>query len=155
MQEATTWANTICIVVVICALCEMMLPQGNVAKAFHFVLGMFLIVAILVPFSDMVKSGLHFKEKFSLSDNDVRLSGMDDLSIAYGKSVIENLVAETLEENQMTYKKITVTMDSSEGKCIDMIKVDICTDMTEQSRWKEYQRCVKEKTGIVPVVCAE
>ncbi len=155
MKEMLTWADMLCTVAVICALCEIMIPQGNIARMFHFVLGMFLIVAILVPFSKMVKSGMDFKEDFSFAENQTSLSGMEDLSIAYGKRAVENIIAETLQENHLSYKKITVTMDSSQGNCIDMIEVTICTEITEKNRWKSYQQCIKEKTGITPFICAE
>ena len=156
MTQVSTWANTICTVAVLCALCEMIIPQGNVAKVLHFVLGMFLIIAILIPLSEAVHTKIDFKKDIAMTEEDnLRISAMDDLSIAYGKEVIENLIAETLEENNLTYQKIAVTMDSSGGSRIDMIKVTIYTDISERNRWKEYQQCIKEKTGIQPTVCTE
>ncbi len=156
MTQVSTWANTICTVAVLCALCEMIIPQGNVAKVLHFVLGMFLIIAILIPLSEAVHTKIDFKKDIAMTEEDnLRISAMDDLSIAYGKEVIENLIAETLEENNLTYQKIAVTMDSSGGSRIDMIKVTIYTDISERNRWKEYQQCIKEKTGIEPAICTE
>ena len=153
MEEIIKWANIVCTVAVICSLCEMIIPQGNLSKAFYFVLGIFLIVSVLIPFSDMIKN-FHIESVFREENKVVgaEITAVDDLSIAYGKSVIEDIVADTLQENHLPYEKIEINMDSSQGKSIDIIRAEIYVGAEEQNRLEEYRTAVKEKTGIIPSI---
>ena len=153
MEEIIKWANIVCTVAVICSLCEMIIPQGDLSKAFYFVLGIFLIVSVLIPFSDMIKN-FRIESVFREENRVVsaEMTAVDDLHIAYGKSVIEDIVADTLKENHLPYEKIEINMDSSQGKSIDIIRAEIYVGAEEQNRLEEYRTAVKEKTGIIPSI---
>ncbi len=153
MEELTSWATAVCTVAVICTLFEMLAPSGNISKMLNFVLGLFLVVAVLVPFANMIESNsLNFKsiefkeEEFTLSEK------VSDLTIASGKSAIEKLVAQCMEEKEIPYKKIVVNMDSSDGYSIDIIRVEIYVSAEYRNSLAEIQNAVKEKTGITPDV---
>ena len=58
MDGLTSWAGAVCTVAVVCALFEMLAPQGSVVKMLNFVLGLFLVVAIIGPFARNIKGQL-------------------------------------------------------------------------------------------------
>lgn len=153
MEGLTSWATAVCAVAVICTLFEMLAPSGNVSKMLHFVLGLFLVVAVLVPLASIINSdslnfdSIEFKEEdFTLSEQ------VGNLTIASGKSAIEKLVAQCMEEKEIPYKKITVSMDSSNGNSIDIIRVEIYVSSEYRNSLMEIQNAVKEKAGITPDV---
>ncbi|MEE0930336.1 MAG: stage III sporulation protein AF [Acutalibacteraceae bacterium] len=153
MQEITLWANAVCAVAIVCAIFEMLAPNGNVSKMLNFVLGLFLVVAVLVPFTNLIKLGTIEDNNIDIKQEEITFSEqVGDLTIACGKSVIENLVADCLKEKEIKYKKIQVNMDSSTGNSIDIIKVKIYLSTTYRNQITEIQNIVKEKTGITPDV---
>lgn len=153
MTAITSWATAVCAVAVICSLYDMLVPQSNTSKMLNFVLGMFLIVAILIPFVNIIKSDSFnlkqvkfISEEFTLSNNNT------NLTIALGKSTVEKIIADCLKEKDITYKKIAVAMDSSNGNSIDIIRADIYVESKYRNQLIDIQSVVKEKTGITPDV---
>lgn len=153
MNAITSWAASVCIVAVICAIYDMLVPEGNTSKMLNFVLGMFLIVAILIPFVNIVKSEpLNFKniefnsEEFTLSEEN------NNLTLAVGKSTVEKIISDSLKEKDIIYKKIVVDMDSSNGNSIDIIRAKIYVESDYRNQIIDIQRIVQEKTGITPDV---
>lgn len=153
MQEITLWANAVCAVAIVCAIFEMLAPDGNVSKMLNFVLGLFLVVAVLVPFANLIKSGVIEPDKIDIEQEEFTFyEQVGDLTIACGKSVIKNVVADCLKEKEIEYKKIQVSMDSSTGESIDIIRVEIYVSTAYRNQLTEIQNIVKEKTGITPDV---
>lgn len=153
MTAITSWATTICVVAVICSLYDMVMPEGNTSKMLDFVLGMFLIVAILIPFVDIIKSDSFNIKEIKFTSEEFRLSEDNtNLTITLGKSAVEKIIADCLNEMDITYKKITIAMDSSNGNSIDIIRADIYVDSKYRNQLIEIQSTVKEKTGITPDV---
>ena len=153
MSAITSWATAVCVVAVICSLYDMLVPEGNTSKMLNFVLGMFLIVAILIPFVNIVKSepfnlkNIEFNsEEFTLSEEN------DDLTLAVGKSTVEKIIADVLKEKIIDYKKIIIDMDSSNGDSIDIIRAEIYVESDYRNQLIDIQNAVKEKTGITPDV---
>ena len=153
MAELTEWAGAVCAAAVICAVSEILLPDGSVAKTVKFVLGLFLIVSVMLPLVNMLRScTFDFKNiKIPESKTDI-VQKTDNLSMTYGKSIIQKLVTDCLDENSIRYEKTDVIMDSSDGKSIDIIRVCIYIRADERNSLAEIQRLVKEKTGITPDV---
>ena len=153
MTAITSWATAICAVAVLCSLYDMLVPKGSTSKMLNFVLGMFLIVAIMIPFVNIIKSeSFNIKEikfigeDFTLSDNNA------DLTLTLGKATVEKIIADCLKDNDITYKKIAVAMDSSNGDSIDIIRADIYLESKYRNQLIDIQNAVKEKTGITPEV---
>ena len=118
-----------------------------------FVLGMFLIVAILIPFVNILKSNPFDFKEIEYNSNSFTLSGEnDDLTLSVGKSTVERIIASTLDEKAIDYKKIVVDMDSSNGNSIDIIRAEIYVASNYRNQLIDIQNTVKEKTGITPDV---
>lgn len=153
MGGLTSWAGAVCTVAVVCALFEMLAPQGSILKILNFVLGLFLAVAIIVPFANMLNSdNLSFKDIEFNQESFQLPQCSDDLTVAIGKDAVKNIIAKVLDEKAIPYKKIEINMDSSNGTSIDMIMADIYISGKERDKLPEIQKTVKEKTGITPNV---
>lgn len=153
MSAITSWATAVCIVAVICSLYDMLIPDGNTSKMLDFVLGMFLIVAILIPFVNIVKSEpLNFKNIEFNSKDFTMSTENEDLIIDVGKSTVEKIISDSLKEKNISYKKIVIDMDSSNGNSIDIIRAKIYVENSYRNQIIDIQNIVKEKTGITPDV---
>lgn len=153
MSAITSWAGAVCAVAVICTLYDMLVPEGNTSKMLNFVLGMFLVVAILIPFANILKSGdFNFKDIEYNSQSFTLTEESDDLTLSVGKSTVEKIIAEALQEKEISYKKIVVDMDSSNGNSIDIIRAEIHVTSDYRNQLIDIQNTVKEKTGITPDV---
>ncbi|MEE0060204.1 MAG: stage III sporulation protein AF [Acutalibacteraceae bacterium] len=151
MSVISSWAASVCTVAIICALFDMLVPEGNTTKMLNFVLGTFLVVAIIIPFVDIVKSGSFKVDDIRFDDSNYTLIQQnEDLTLEVGKSTIENIIAKVLQEKNIAYKKIVINMDSSTNKSIDIIRAEIYINSTNRNRLVEIQRIVKEQTGITP-----
>ncbi len=153
MSVISSWAASLCTVAIICAVLDMLVPQGNTTKMLNFVLGTFLVVAIIIPFVDIVKSGSFKADDIKFDDNNYTLTQQnEDLTLEVGKATVENIISKVLAENNIAYKKIVVSMDSSTNNSIDIIRAEIHINSTDRNRLVEIQEIVKEKTGITPDV---
>lgn len=153
MSVISSWATSVCTVAIICALFDMLVPEGNTTKMLNFVLGTFLVVAIIIPFVDIVKSGSFKVDDIRFDDSNYTLTQQnEDLTLEVGKSTIENIIAKVLQEKNIAYKKIVINMDSSTNKSIDIIRAEIYINSTNRNRLVEIQSIVKEQTGITPDV---
>lgn len=153
MSAITSWATAVCIVAVICSLYDMLIPDGNTSKMLDFVLGMFLIVAILIPFVNIVKSEpLNFKNIEFNSKDFTMSTENEDLIVDIGKSTVEKIISDSLKEKNISYKKIVIDMDSSNGNSIDIIRAKIYVENSYRNQIIDIQNIVKEKTGITPDV---
>lgn len=153
MAGITSWAAAVCAVAVICSLFEMLAPTGSTSKMLNFVLGLFLVVAVLVPFAKLMNSDFLKNGDINFEQQEFELPHQtDNLTIAVGKSAIEKIVSQSLNEKEIPYKKIDVTMDSSNNSSIDMIVVDVYVESKYRNQLYEIQNTVKEKTGITPNV---
>lgn len=151
MSVISSWAASVCTVAIICALFDMLVPEGNTTKMLNFVLGTFLVVAIIIPFVDIVKSGSFKVDDIRFDDSNYTLTQQnEDLTLEVGKSTIENIIAKVLQEKNIAYKKIVINMDSSTNKSIDIIRAEIYINSTNRNRLVEIQSIVKEQTGITP-----
>lgn len=153
MNIISSWAASVCIVSIICALFDMLVPEGNTTKMLNFVLGTFLVVAIVIPFVDIVKFGSFKVDDIKFDDSNYTLTQQnDDLTLEVGKSTIERIITKVLQQKNIAYKKIIINMDSSTNKSIDIIRAEIHINSTDRNRLVEIQSIVKEQTGITPEV---
>lgn len=153
MSELTNWAGAVCATAVICALSEMLIPEGSTAKTVKLVLGLFLIVSVLIPIVNILRHGTFDMKNLSIPQNKTDIvQKADNLSMTYGKSIVQKLISDCLDEKDIKYEKIDVSMDSSDGKSIDIIRAGIYIHAEERNSLAEIQRLVKEKTGITPDV---
>ncbi len=153
MEQITQWATTVCIVAVACSLIEILAPSGEASKMINFVLGLFLVVAVLLPVGNSLKSGELRLDNIEFSQNSTTLPEKTaDLTITVGESAVENLIINALQQEKIEYKKITVNMDSSTGDSIDIIRAEICVDKSYRNKLVQVQSMVEENTGIKPTV---
>lgn len=153
MSAISSWAASVCTVAIICALFDMLVPQGNTTKMLNFILGTFLVVAIVIPFVDIIQSGAFNTDDINFDDSNYTLVEQnEDLTLEVGKKTVEKIIAKVLQEKNIEYRKIVINMDSSTNSSIDIIRAEIYINNTSRNRLTEIQSIVKKQTGITPDV---
>lgn len=153
MEEITQWANAVCVVAVVCSIIELVAPKGEINKMINFILGLFLVVSVLFPVANSLKlDNFRIDKMENYSQNFTFQMDTDNLTIQVGKSAIEKLIANALDQQNINYKKIIVNMDSSTGDSIDIIRAEIYVDKSYRNNLIRVQDIVEKSIGIKPSV---
>lgn len=153
MEEITQWANAVCAVAVVCSIIELVAPKGEINKMINFILGLFLVVSVLFPVANSLKlDNFRIDDTQNYSQNFTFQEDTDNLTIQVGKSAIEKLIANALDQQNINYKKIIVNMDSSTGDSIDIIRAEIYVDKSYRNNLIQVQDIVEKSIGIKPSV---
>ncbi|MEF2920045.1 MAG: stage III sporulation protein AF [Acutalibacteraceae bacterium] len=153
MEEITQWANAVCVVAVVCSIIELVAPKGEINKMINFILGLFLVVSVLFPVANSLKlDNFRIDKMENYSQNFTFQKDTDNLTIQVGKSAIEKLIANALDQQNINYKKIIVNMDSSTGNSIDIIRAEIYVDKSYRNNLIQVQDIVEKSIGIKPSV---
>lgn len=153
MEEITQWANAVCAVAVVCSIIELVAPKGEINKMINFMLGLFLVVSVLFPVANSLKlDNFRIDKMENYSQNFTFQKDTDNLTIQVGKSAIEKLIANALDQQNINYKKIIVNMDSSTGNSIDIIRAEIYVDKSYLNNLIQVQDIVEKSIGIKPSV---
>lgn len=153
MEEITQWANAVCAVAVVCSIIELVAPKGEINKMINFILGLFLVVSVLFPVANSLKlDNFRIDKMENYSQNFTFQKDTDNLTIQVGKSAIEKLIANALDQQNINYKKIIVNMDSSTGNSIDIIRAEIYVDKSYRNNLIQVQDIVEKSIGIKPSV---
>lgn len=153
MEEITQWANAVCVVAVVCSIIELVAPKGEINKMINFILGLFLVVSVLFPVANSLKlDNFRIDKMENYSQNFTFQMDTDNLTIQVGKSAIEKLIANALDQQNINYKKIIVNMDSSTGDSIDIIRAEIYVDKSYRNNLIRVQDIVEKSIGIKPSI---
>lgn len=130
MNEITGWAYIICIAAIVCVLFELISPNGSMEKTLRFVLGVFMLAAIIIPLGTGV-----FNTKIDLlkiepfENNTKEFSQQAQMQLEeLGKVSVSELVHGILEKNNIVSEKVEINMDTSEDNSIDIVLVTVYID---------------------------
>lgn len=117
MEQITAWAAGLCLCALVCAILEIITPDGSTEKIVRFVLGLFMICAVAIP---LVNISLNFEDWAVVApyeENSQLETEIQNQSL--------RLVNEALEEQ---IKTVTARFDTVP------IKTEIHTDIDENNR---------------------
>lgn len=151
MSGIYEWATVVCLAALTGALVELLTPSGKMEKMVRFVLGAFMICAILTPLT-----GTAAKITFDLSGNPASIQQdpavfQKKLDAQIGEAASQNvrdLAVEYLEQEGIRTQKIEVLMDTSGKDSISINKLIVHLG-TEQSIGKsKAKQVLEEKLGL-------
>ena len=146
MDGLSAWALSVSICAVIACIVEMMTADTKLEKTVRFVLGAFMLCAIIVPVGDMVSefSGVNFDSKMSYNISE----DFNEQKISMLKNEISQLVQTTLSSEQIYPQKVEVNMDISEDNCISMVSVTIMLDKKDKEKAVKVTNTIKSELGL-------
>lgn len=124
MNAVREWSTAICMAALVAALLQSLVPNGSMERMFKFVIGAFVICALIVPLTKIVPLISMNLQEDSGSQQDSNLKGTVEkqLSSAAQES-ITNLVNTELNKLDIKCKNVNVIMDTNEDGSISINKV--------------------------------
>ena len=143
MNAVYQWATVVCLAAIVGAMIELVTPVGRMEKMVRFVLGAFMICAIITPFtSTAIKITFDLPTESSIRQEDAS-SFQQELNQQVLKVAAENIRALAVEElgkEQIIPQKIEVNMDTSDKESISIINVVVYLEESQkENRWKAQQ----------------
>lgn len=147
METVSQWASGICICCIVVCIVEMLISDTNLEKTVRFVLGAFMLCAVLFPTGELL-SGLNenFQTEFPLETQIT--SELENQKEEYLKGEIEKLVRQTLSDNGVEVLNVTISMDIDESKSISMITAEAVISRKDAFDSQKASRLVRENLGI-------
>lgn len=150
MDNVAQWATVICIAAVMCMLFELLSPNGNMEKIMRFVLGLFMLCAIVIPLTQMVFNiniDLSQIDSNSINQSEV-IDKVNSQSVDIGKETVISLVKQCLAEQNAEAKKIEVSMDKKEDNSISIVLVTVYLDDIYKEDIVNIKTKLQDKLGI-------
>ena len=125
MSAVREWASVICMAALAAALLQSLAPNGAMERMAKFVIGAFVICAVILPLSKAVpKFSLNIKSSTEgVSSNTEFGSTVDSqIKVAAHRS-ISNLITAQLKSMNVRCKNVTVNMDTDANGRISINKV--------------------------------
>lgn len=150
VDNVAQWATVICIAAVVCMLFELLSPNGNMEKIMRFVLGLFMLCAIVIPLTQMVFNiniDLSQIDSNSINQSEV-IDKVNSQSVDIGKETVISLVKQCLAEQNAEAKKIEVSMDKKEDNSISIVLVTVYLDDIYKEDIVNIKTKLQDKLGI-------
>ena len=155
MHSVIQWATVVCLAAVVGAMVELVTPSGRMEKMVRFVLGAFMICAIITPLT-----GTAFKITFDFSDsspqNQERIESfeeqLDRQTLQVAANNIKALAQEALAEEGITPQKIEVFMDTSDKNSISITNLAVSLDQSQEASRVKARQILESKLGLVTEV---
>ncbi len=141
MSDVKTWATVICLVTLISALMQYLVPDGSMGKMMKLVLGVFVICGIILPLSKIVpKISVDLQDTVSSVQGTQTFQDTVDQQIySAANAGIQNIVITELNTMNIKCENVAVMMDTKTTSSISISKVVVtvanqyagqCTEIT-------------------------
>ena len=152
MDSVRQWSALISTSSVICILIEFLIPPGKIGKSMNMVLGVFMLVAFITPFTskngmfDMDFKKISRTEKLCDQKNVVENLNSQIADVA--KQNIKAVITRNLRDINVNPKKIQIFMDTNETGCIVMIRCQIHLDESQSDLKEKIKSEIESKLKI-------
>lgn len=156
MNAVKEWAAAICVTVLAAALLQYLVPSGSMEKMIKFIIGAFVICALIQPISQIVPKINFDVPESGQTQSDLQLKDTVDSQIsAAAQNSISNLV--TAELNQMNIKceNVNAIMDTHEDGRISINKVVVTLEKGYDSKCKAASEHLEKVLGLKTEVTAD
>ena len=151
MNAVREWSTAICLAALVAALAQGLAPGGAMERMEKFVIGAFIVCALVAPISRAVpRLSLALKGGGSRAGNSSsRLEETVDSQVrSAARKSISNLVASELARKNLKCKNVRVDMDTNAQGSISITKVTVTLDAKDAARCREAQEALTKTLGI-------
>lgn len=156
MENMSRWATVICIAAVVCVLFELLSPKGSLEKVMRFVLGLFMLCAIIIPLTQGAFN-IHFnfspQESFEEKSNFEKRT--EEQIMELGKDSVSSLTSDCLNKMNVEAKKIEISMDTEQDNSISIVMVTVTIDQKDKDQKIKIRDTLKKELGLNVQVITE
>lgn len=148
MDSMMSWAVSVSVCAVVVCMVEMLISDTALEKTVRFVLGAFMLCAVILPLGGVVS------ELTAEIDSDAlvcRNTLPETISLRREellKGEIEELIRRTLSDSGIEPKEIDVQMDIDGGGCISMITAEIRLDRRDAQQSVRVSQILRSELAI-------
>lgn len=149
MNAVQQWATVVCLATLAGAVVELLIPPGKLEQTVRFVLGAFLLCALLNPlFSAVGGIRLDLQQNNGWSSNqDTNFSQqVEEQTEKAMKQQLETLIRQTLEEENLSAGKIEIFMDTDAQGRILITRLTV--HLTQEASAGKVKNVLEDKLGI-------
>lgn len=130
MNEVREWTAVICLAAIVAAVVQGMVPNGSMERMAKFVIGAFILCALIVPIAKLTpRLGTELSQNSRAAQPDTRLSSAVNRQYeSAAQESVSNLVAAELGRIGMKCKNVQVMMDTNQSGSISITKVIVTLD---------------------------
>ncbi|MBW7573466.1 stage III sporulation protein AF [Caproiciproducens faecalis] len=124
MNAVREWSAAICMAALVAAMLQGLVPNGSMERMVKFVIGAFVICALIVPLAKIApKISMSFQEDAGSPANSQLEKTVEKQYSAAAQESITNLVVTELNNINIKCKNVNVIMDTNEDGSISINKV--------------------------------
>lgn len=150
MSEIREWASVICMAALAAALLQSLAPSGAMERMAKFVIGAFIICAIILPLSKAVpKLSLNLKSSAGGVSSSTQFSSAVNSQIeSAARRSISNLITAQLKSMNVRCKNVTVNMDTDANGRISINKVVVAIDKQNAADRQRVSASLEKTLGL-------
>lgn len=150
MNAIREWTTIICLAALASAMVELLTPNGRMERMVRFVLGAFLICAVLTPLLGTA-SKLTFDLRLNqveAADNSAFQKKLDAQVAAAVTGNLKELTQEILQKEGVEAQKIEIFMDTGQDGSILINKMTVQLDKKDENRQVSTRKRLEEELGL-------
>lgn len=157
MSGVKEWATVICLAALSAAMLQSLVPNGSMERMAKFVIGAFIICALIVPASKaapQIRAGLETENR-SAKENQNLNSTVERQYKDAARESITGLVQSELKQMGINCKNVQVIMDTDENGSISITKVVVTIDGKTASGRAGVSSALEKTLGIQTEVVSD
>lgn len=157
MSGVREWATVICLAALSAAMLQSLMPNGAMERMAKFVIGAFVICAIIAPVSKaipQIQEGLEARSR-PVEENDHLNSTVNRQYQDAARQSITGLVQSELKQMGINCKNVQVIMDTKENGSISINKIIVTIDGKTASEHTDVSSALEKALGIQTEVVSD
>lgn len=149
MNGISSWAIVICIAALCSSVMSMLSPIGEMKKIFRYILGVFILCAIILPIGDIEI------DDFSLDNLSGNIKEAENIASDINSITTENLydsvtelINTQVESFEISPVKTEIIMDIDKTNCISITKAIIYINRRDAKYKQKIISAIKNNLGI-------
>ena len=150
MNDVKTWATVICLVTLISALMQYLVPDGSMGRMMKLVLGVFVICGIVLPLSKIVPQiSVNLQDvASSVQGTQTFKNTVDQQIYSAANTGIQNVVITELATMNIKCENVAVMMDTKANSSISISKVVVTVPIQYSSQCIEIAAHLENVLGL-------
>ncbi|MGN0536416.1 MAG: stage III sporulation protein AF [Acutalibacteraceae bacterium] len=148
MEQITAWAAGLCLCALVCAILEIITPDGSTEKIVRFVLGLFMICAVAVP---LVNISLNFEDWAVVApykENSQLETEIQNQSLRLVNEALEEQIKTVTARFDTVPIKTEIHTDIDGNNRISIVSVTIVLEHDVAEKSLQIKNAVKTELGL-------
>lgn len=155
MDTMRSWAMAICFACVLGSILTMFFPDGSSKKLLNMIVSMMILCVIFKPISSLGKFIMRLDESaFEVSkyeNYELNNQIAANTKSIYGSYLSDN-IQRVLDENNISYENVTVTMDTLEDYSISIGQVEVIVKNEDVGQAEKIKSLLKDYVGVYTTI---